>query len=92
MRRTIVELMISIMLIIITVGGSLLHIYTVYLCAIEGGFLSALFTFCMPVIGEIFYFFQNLFENGLFHSYSVITIGYLFIILICFLSSYSLEK
>lgn len=82
----------SIGCLIIIFGGSLIHLYTTYLYAVDEGFLAALWNFCIPVIAEIFYFFDNLARNGLSSFYCTIIISYIAVIIVTGLSLFGLEK
>lgn len=55
---------------IIPLGGSLLHIYTTYLLAINKGFWGAFFGLCTPVLSEIYYTINTISQYGFFNFYS----------------------
>lgn len=88
----ILAIIFSIGCLIITFGGSLIHLYTTYLYAVNEGFLSALWNFCIPIIAEIFCFFDSLARDGLSSFYCTIIISYIAAIIVTGLSLLGLKK
>lgn len=88
----ILAIIFSIGCLIITLGGSLIHLYTTYLYAVNEGFLSALWNFCIPVIAETFYFFDSLVTNGLSSFYCTIIIAYVAVVIVTLLAVWGMEK
>ena len=76
----------------IPIYGSFLHLYTVYLNAIESGFISGLFSFCLPVISEVWYSIDIISTYGFSHYYITLIIIYIAILAITLLSSYALKE
>lgn len=91
-----VEKLLSIALIIcyilIPIASCLLHVYTVYLYAIDYGFWGASLSFCVPIISEILLVFDYIFTVGIFNNYLALIVGYLLLYVLLVGLHYLLEK
>lgn len=64
--------------IVLYVGGSIVHLYTVFIAFSVGGFWSALITFIFPVGSQLYWlkYFYNVY-GYFFNTYTIIILFYI---------------
>lgn len=82
----------GIAVVVFSILGSAIYIYTIYYYAVTDGFWGAVLSFALPGFSSVWLFFELLIDEGFSHIFTTMVLVWLICVLIMIIPSFIKDK